>query len=86
MPSFLGVTIKGLVTMDNKKILDRMAASIRLISPAQLSAHGILTAVKEDEYVCPFCGNGSGEDGTGMQMSLSPDGTNYIGHCFSSIH
>lgn len=42
----------------------------------------VLTAAINGGFICPSCGNGSGDDGTGFNLELAPDGKNYIGHCF----
>lgn len=45
-----------------------------------LASYNLLNPANHSGYICPFCGNGSGEDGTGIDMTLLNSG--YEGHCF----
>lgn len=53
-----------------KKISDRTIDEINKLSPDDLSAHGVLNLVdgKTNEYVCPNCNNGAGQDATGIKF------------------
>ena len=50
------------------------------IPPEVLVNYGLLQEARTSGYICPFCGNGSGDDGTGIDMNLL--NTGYEGHCF----
>ena len=40
---------------------------IKNLDPSILESAGIITRAKHG-YICPFCGNGSGKDGTGLLL------------------
>lgn len=65
----------GFPTTDNN-----LKEKYKNLSPSDLASYGILTPAKTSGYICPFCGNGSGDDGTGIDMKLLNSG--YEGHCF----
>ena len=45
-----------------------------------LHSHGVLQTARDGKsYVCPYCGNGTGENGTGVSFTTSGDA--YIFHC-----
>ena len=44
-----------------------------------LAGYNLLNPARKSGYICPFCGNGSGEDGTGVEMNLLSSG--YEGYC-----
>lgn len=52
---------------------------LRQISPEEMAARGLLTPAKKGGYVCE-CGNGNGEDGTGVDWTLLDGG--WVGKCF----
>ena len=54
---------------------------IRALTPNQLASRGILQASPDGNYICPMCGNGAGEDGTGVEFSPTDDGT-FVSKCF----
>ena len=39
---------------------------IKNLDPSILESAGIIARAKHG-YICPFCGNGSGKDGTGLE-------------------
>ena len=47
------------------KISQDVIDAINRIAPETLEAHGVITRARQG-YICPFCGNGSGKDGTGI--------------------
>ena len=55
------------------KSTEKLKEKVNLISWAELESHGVLLRARKKGYVCPFCGNGSGEDGTGIEPKKSPD-------------
>lgn len=52
-----------------KTVLEQTVVEINKLSGEQLAAVGALyhVANKNDEYVCPFCGNGEGDNTTGIK-------------------
>lgn len=55
-------------------------SDLKHIDPETLASHNLLTTGKKNGYECPYCGNGTGEDGTGVEIQLLQDG--YKGYCF----
>ena len=54
---------------------------ILAISPTDAEAHGYLRLAKDGKsYICPICGNGEGDDGTGVTFTFM--GNTYWTHCF----
>jgi len=53
---------------------------LKHIPPETMTNYGLLTPARKNGFVCPFCGNGSGTDGTGIDMKLLNSG--YQGYCF----
>lgn len=49
-------------------------------TPEELATRGIIEPARKSGYVCPYCGNGTGDDGTGIDMKEFADG--YGGTCF----
>ena len=62
--------------------IEKFAELIREFSIEILVALGLLSRAVNGGFICPICGNGSGEDGTGFEFGVAPDGKNNIGHCF----
>ena len=61
--------------------LDAAKAELKKVSIAELFAAGFLAKAR-DGYVCPFCGNGSGRDGTGATVKLAEHGEHLMcGKC-----
>lgn len=58
---------------------DDLKDKYKHISPESLLDYGLLARGKNSGYVCPFCGNGEGEDGTGADFNPCDDG--YKGYC-----
>lgn len=52
---------------------------LRMISPEEMAARGLLTPSKNGGYDCT-CGNGTGKDATGVIWNLLDGG--WVGHCF----
>lgn len=50
------------------------------LSPEELANYNLLSPARSSGYICPFCGNGTGENGTGIDMKLLSSG--YEGNCF----
>lgn len=65
-----------------KKISDRTLEEIANLTPDELLNHGVLSLVecKTNEYVCPSCGNGSGENATGITAKTYSDHVGYKCH------
>lgn len=66
--------------MVNNKI-EELLDRVKKISYAELHNHGFLQIAPDGNFVCPFCGNGTGTDGTGIKENIEPDGTR-TAHCF----
>lgn len=49
------------------------------ITADELISRGLADAARKGGIVCPYCGNGSGEDGTGVEYNLLNNG--YEGYC-----
>lgn len=65
---------------------DNLKNQIKNLSPAELETRGVITAAKtrangEQTFICPLCGNGSGNSGDGLAVRLLNFGYNY--KCFS---
>lgn len=59
--------------------IDDLKEKYKHIDPTSLLNYGLLSPAKKSGYVCPYCSNGLGEDGTGVTMELINDG--YKGFC-----
>ena len=57
---------------------------IKKISPQELEIAGVIKRARKLGYVCPFCGNGSGENGDGLSVTEQTWGYNY--KCFSKCN
>lgn len=62
-------------------VSDATKLAVNSIEPATIANHGYLhqlkstsDGAKHDEFTCPFCGNGCGEDGTGITAKQGSDG------------
>ncbi len=70
--------------MKAKRFLDmqieHVKKALRAITPETLANHGFLKEAEKSGYVCPECGNGSGEDGTGIEFQQVGD--TYLANCF----
>ena len=53
---------------------------IKKISPRELENAGVIRPAKKLGYVCPFCGNGTGDNGDGLSVTEQAWGYNY--KCF----
>ena len=62
------------------KDYEDLRLKVRALTPDQLELHGVITKAKTSGYVCPFCGNGTGEEGTGLD--LVEKGDTYLYNCF----
>lgn len=62
--------------MKDKDFVQKM----KNIPPEELAAHGLLDYAPDGNFICPFCGNGEGHDGTGVKMEYVNGA--YILHCF----
>lgn len=65
--------------------LDETLIQIKNLSPETLTSHGVISVAKavingKPTYICPYCDNGTGEDGTGIQPSYF-NGV-WLYHCF----
>ena len=47
---------------------DKAKERIHQITPFDLECHGVIEKARHNGYICPECGNGSGEDGTGIDI------------------
>lgn len=54
------------------KISETSIEAINKLEPSVLLSHGMIRLVKnkDDEYICPFCENGSGSDATGIKPKI----------------
>ena len=55
---------------------------INSLSYGDFKAHGILQVAKKKGYVCPHCGNGSGDDGDGISDEHREADGAVTSHCF----
>ena len=60
--------------------LTELKNQIKEVDPETLSAHGIIQPARNGGYVCPYCENGTGSDGTGIKPAELSNGYEY--HCF----
>ena len=70
--------------MKEKKftIPENIVTDINAISPETLHAQGVITLANDEKsYVCPECGNGSGDKGDGLKPALISGIWKW--HCFS---
>lgn len=58
---------------------DEIKREIKHLPPQTMSAAGYINPAKKSGFICPKCGNGSGEDGTGISPNLLSNGWEY--HC-----
>lgn len=71
-----------------KQISQWIIEEINQISPDKLAQYGVLTYVpgivdgthKQDEYICPMCGNGNGSDATGIKPKIYADHVGWYCH------
>lgn len=52
------------------KIPENVIAVINTTTPEELEARGIIQKANKTGYICPICGNGSGDDGTGFTFNF----------------
>lgn len=62
------------------KIFDEM----KKITPNELENAGVITTARRSGYICPYCGNGTGEDGDGLSVTPYDWGFNY--RCFGKCN
>lgn len=58
---------------------DELKGRYKQIDPTALLNYGLLSPARKSGFVCPYCSNGLGEDGTGVTMELLNDG--WKGYC-----
>lgn len=58
---------------------DDLKFKYKHLDSACLEHYGLLSRAKASGFVCPYCDNGLGEDGTGVDFQLVNDG--YKGYC-----
>ena len=61
--------------------IEQLKEELKQLSASTLESHGFLRRANKSGYVCPFCGNGEGEDGTGIEEHAESNGV-YTYHCF----
>ena len=61
-------------------LFDDLKSKYKHIDPTSLEGYGLLTPAKKSGYICPFCSNGTGKDGTGASFEAVNDG--FKGFCF----
>lgn len=66
--------------MKYNKNFEELIKKVESLSPEMLANHGILIHSPDGLFVCPFCGNGSGDDGTGL--GFKDTGNTFASHCF----
>ena len=67
------------------KIFDEM----KKITPIELENAGVITSARKSAngrptYICPYCGNGTGDNGDGLSVTSQDWGFNY--HCFGKCN
>ncbi|MBR4903688.1 MAG: hypothetical protein IKZ53_03380 [Selenomonadaceae bacterium] len=66
----------------SRKISAETIAKILRITPDNLATHGIIQPSRSSGFNCPTCGNGTGSQGTGMNINPRvQDQTSF--HCFA---
>ena len=70
-------------------LYDSLKTQIKNIPPAELAARGVITPARtnangEKTYICPICGNGSGNSGDGIAFK-NEDGA-WLAKCFKCGH
>ena len=69
---------------------DDLVERLKHISAEQMFERGIVSQAKNTGYICPFCRDGSGKDGTGMSTKSLDHGTSWFcGKCnvaYDNIH
>ena len=69
---------------------DDLVERLKHISAEQMFERGIVSRAKKVGYICPFCRDGSGKDGTGMSTKSLEHGTSWFcGKCnvaYDNIH
>lgn len=64
------------------KISDKLIEQIKFLSPEQLEGKNIIQRARRSGYICPFCRDGSGKDGTGMSTKQLTNGQSFFcGKC-----
>lgn len=81
--------IEGATTAPERKEFNVMISqntidAVKQLEPETLAARGVITKSNSSGYNCIDCGNGSGDDGTGVIPKLEADGWHYICHCGAS--
>lgn len=66
--------------MANGSKIEYYKEKFKHLDPRDLQFANLLTDSKANGFNCPFCGNGTGDDGTGVKFELLNDG--YKGYCF----
>ena len=62
--------------------LDDIKQKLKFISAETMENHGIVQRARTSGYICPFCRDGSGRDGTGISTKLLSNGQSwYCGKC-----
>ena len=69
---------------------DDLVERLKHISAEQMFERGIVSRAKKVGYICPFCRDGTGKDGTGMSTKSLEHGTSWFcGKCnvaYDNIH
>lgn len=55
------------------KQVEEVKARLKLLSADQMENAGVVHRARSSGYVCPFCRDGTGSDGTGMNTKSLPD-------------
>ena len=62
--------------------LDEIKQKLKFLDAEQLENRGIVHRARTSGYICPFCRDGTGRDGTGMSTKLLSGGQSwYCGKC-----
>lgn len=69
--------------MYSRSKLEELKNKYKHLDPSTLENNLLMEEGRHSGYVCPHCGNGTGEDGTGITWKLIGDG--FKGYCFKCL-
>ena len=69
--------------MYSRSKLEELKNKYKHLDPSTLENNLLMEEGRNSGYVCPHCGNGTGEDGTGITWQLIGDG--FKGYCFKCL-
>ena len=70
--------------MEHQETFEEKKHRLKCYSPQFLAKFGFVRLVPNnpEQFICPFCGNGSGENGTGVDFNYTDEHGEYVYHCF----